>query len=65
LPRCSAVTTPAGPCLNDEGQQDMKMCTQSEHVSSGSSNGDDNGGDDDGGDGGGDGGNGEDEEGGA
>jgi hypothetical protein len=34
LPPCSAVTTPAGPCLNDEGQKDMKMCTQSEDIGS-------------------------------
>jgi hypothetical protein len=34
LPPCSAITTLAGPCLNDQGQQDMKMCTTSMHVSS-------------------------------
>jgi hypothetical protein len=34
LPPCSAVTTPAGPCLNDEGQQEMKMCTTGEDIGS-------------------------------
>jgi hypothetical protein len=34
LQPCSAVTTPAGPCLNDEGEQDFKQCTTGMDVGS-------------------------------